>query len=85
MKGRGFENECSFEMLGDFGQSFLSSCIQTFPVVYFLLCFSGNQLVKLVLYRKTMVMKRACSLNTNTDEDLTCEFHPTIKKQIIYG
>ena len=40
-------------------------------------------------------MKRACSLNTNTDvlersvnprsEYLTCEFHPAIKKQIIYG
>jgi outer membrane protein len=23
-------------------------------------------------------MKRACSLNTNTDENFTCEFHPTI-------
>ena len=40
-------------------------------------------------------MKRACSLNTNTDElkrsgnpqreYLTCEFHPAIKNQIIYG
>jgi hypothetical protein len=30
-------------------------------------------------------MKRACSLNTNKDEYLTCEFHPTIKKQIIFG
>lgn len=30
-------------------------------------------------------MKRACSLNTNTDEDITCEFHPATKKQIIYG
>jgi len=40
-------------------------------------------------------MKRARSLNTNKDElkrsgnpqseYLTCEFHPTIKKQIIFG
>jgi hypothetical protein len=31
-------------------------------------------------------MKRACSLNTNKDELAgwrACEFHPTIKKQII--
>lgn len=27
-------------------------------------------------------MKRACSLNTNTDEYLTCEFHPAIKKKL---
>ena len=24
-------------------------------------------------------MKRACSLNTNKDENLTCEFHPATK------
>jgi len=29
-------------------------------------------------------MKRACSLNTNTYEYLTCEFHPANKNQIIF-
>ncbi len=27
-------------------------------------------------------MKRACSLNTNMDENLTCEFHPTINNKL---
>jgi hypothetical protein len=27
-------------------------------------------------------MKRACSLNTNTDEYITCEFHPAIKNKL---
>ena len=27
-------------------------------------------------------MKRACLYNTSTDENFTCEFHPTLKNKL---
>ena len=27
-------------------------------------------------------MKRACLFNTSTDENFTCEFHPTLKNKL---
>ena len=42
-------------------------------------------LVILIKISIGIIMKRACSLNANTDEYFTCEFHPANKKQIIFG
>jgi len=42
--------------------------------------------INLNLRRKVaLLMKRAYSLNPDTDENFDGEFHPAFKKQIIYG
>ncbi len=40
---------------------------------------NGFAFLLLSKFKKIHEMKRACSLNTNTDEYLTCEFHPAVK------
>ena len=46
--------------------------------------YSVNIVIQLLFFNCD-IMKQACSLNTNKDENLKFEFHPTIKNQIIFG